>query len=261
MTRVLILRTAGTNCDLETKYAFELQGAQVSLTHLNILKSSGGKLDDFQIICIPGGFSYGDDIAAGKVFANQLKFWFRDSLCKFIDTGGLILGICNGFQVLAKTGILPDGDFAQKVTLIANTSGRFEDRWTYLASKLDTKDNRARHIWLQGLPKTISLPVAHGEGKFFASKDTLDLLERNGQISFQYCDAEGNLKGYPYNPNGSFCNIAGISDTSGRIFALMPHPERHMFFEQNPCWKEGISRESEYPWGKKIFENAVKYFD
>ncbi|MFH1768658.1 MAG: phosphoribosylformylglycinamidine synthase subunit PurQ, partial [Candidatus Omnitrophota bacterium] len=170
-TKVVIIRTAGTNCDKETLFAFQTVKAEAELLHINLLRRKK-KLSDYQIICLPGGFSYGDDLGAGKILSLELKLWFRDSLVSFLEKGGLILGICNGFQVLVKTGILPDLDFSQKVTLTVNDSGRFEDRWTFLKSNTLDSDlggkkilPAARNIWSKGLPDYINLPVAHGEGK------------------------------------------------------------------------------------------------
>lgn len=246
---VLILRTAGINCDKETEFAFKTVGARASLLHLNSLKAAKSLLK-YQIIVVPGGFSYGDDLGAGKVFSLELLLWFKDMLREFIDKGGLILGICNGFQVLVKTGILPDLDFVQKVTLTDNDSGRFEDRWVYLKNK--NKEN----IWLKGLPEIITLPVAHGEGKFYAPADILDKIRQNGQVALQYSDGQGRSSGYPFNPNGSLEDIAGIIDVSGRVFGLMPHPERFIFSHHSPFWKN----KDVFPIGLKIFENAVNYF-
>ncbi|MBU1113200.1 MAG: phosphoribosylformylglycinamidine synthase subunit PurQ, partial [Candidatus Omnitrophica bacterium] len=164
--KALIIRTAGTNCDKETEFAFQSAGAETSLFHINYLKQRSD-FSDFQIVCIPGGFSYGDDLGAGKILSLELISWFKDALKQFIDKGGLILGICNGFQVLVKTGILPDKDFQQKVTLTDNDSGRFEDRWVYL--KVENEG-----VWLKGLDEKIVLPVAHGEGKFYTESGILD---------------------------------------------------------------------------------------
>ncbi len=256
MVKSLVIRTAGTNCDLETKFALELAKSKVSLWHMNKLKNNPAGLLDFNIICFPGGFTYGDDISAGKVFANQLKFWFKDYLLKFIEKGGIILGICNGFQILVKTGILPDLDFEQKVSLVMNNSGKFESRWVYLKSDKNKISQTVKDIWIKGLPDIIHLPVAHGEGKFYADKNVLEKLEDNKQIIFKYVDSKGEEKGYPCNPNGSMCNIAGISDATGKVLALMPHPERCIYPYQMPLWQQ----EETSAWGIKIFENAVNYF-
>lgn len=251
--KVLILRTAGINCDKETEFAFALAGAKTYLQHINYLKEEV-KLCDYQIIAIPGGFSYGDDLGAGKILSLELLLWFKEELNRFIEKGGLMIGICNGFQVLVKTGILPDLDFKQKVTLVDNDSCRFEDRWTYL--KTQSAERKAHSVWLKDLPEIISLPVAHGEGKFYAEKTVLDKIEQNNQVVLRYVEKNGGLAGYPFNPNGSLANIAGITDSAGRIFGLMPHPERFIFKHQWPRWKE----EELYSFGLKIFENGVNYF-
>lgn len=250
MVRVCVLRTAGTNCDIETAFAFEQASAKVELLHINKLLNKEKNLLDFQILAIPGGFTYGDDIAAGKILANQLRFKLWAEVKKFIDKGNLIIGICNGFQILVKAGILPYPDGKQVVTLAWNDSGKFEDRWVYLKV--------TRCIWTKKLPEIIYLPVAHGEGKFVANEDSvINELEKDNQIVFQYVDEKGNLAGYPYNPNGSLRNIAGITDLSGRILGLMPHPERFIYKQQHPRWKR---EKIQIPHGRLIFKNGVDYF-
>jgi phosphoribosylformylglycinamidine synthase len=255
--KVLILRTAGTNCDKETKFAFEKAKARAYLIHINEVISGNKKLADYQILVLPGGFSYGDDIAAGKILANELIYKFKEQLVEFIDEGRLIIGICNGFQVLVKSGILPDASFRQKVSLTTNTSGKFEDRWTYLKVQ-DSKPKRQKCIWVEGLPEVIYLPVAHGEGKFIVpNRKVLDELKRNAQVVFQYCNEKGELSGYPDNPNGSQDNIAGICDKTGRILGLMPHPERNILGTHHPRWmREGLKKEGD---GLLIFKNGVEY--
>ncbi len=253
--KVLVLRTAGINCDRETESAFGALGADCQRLHINTLKEKR-TLRGYQIICVPGGFSYGDDLGAGKIFSLELLLWFKDQLQVFLAGGGLMIGICNGFQVLVKTGILPDADFIQKVTLTDNDSGRFEDRWVYLRVPQDP-DHPARKIWLQKLPPVIQLPVAHGEGKFFAKDDILDTMKTQRQAALQYADAQGNNAGYPQNPNGSLDHIAGITDKTGRILGLMPHPERCFHQHHYPFWH---GKERGIPFGRRILENAVEYF-
>lgn len=249
MIKVCVLRTAGTNCDEETKFAFADLGAAAELVHINQLLKKEKRLKDYQILAIPGGFTYGDDISAGKILANQLRYQLWDEVQEFIKEG-LIIGICNGFQVLVKAGLLPFSDGKQCVSLAWNDSGRFEDRWVYLR----TKDSICN--WSKSLPDIIYLPVAHGEGKFIADDGLLDELEKNGQVVFQYCDEKGNLKDYPYNPNGSLRNIAGICDPSGRILGLMPHPERFVQPTQHPRW----SRERiDVPHGRLLFQNGLSF--
>ena len=248
--KVCVLRSAGTNCDQETAAAFSLAGASAELLHINSLVSNKRTLDDFGILALPGGFSYGDDIASGKIFANELRFKLIDSLRKFIADGKLIIGICNGFQILVKSGLLPgDTNFSQTTSLIINDSGKFESRWVYLKSN-------GHCVWTKGLKKIIYLPVAHGEGKFVVSdQQVLNRLKKNNQIVFQYSDRAGNFSGYPDNPNGSMENIAGICDEAGRVFGLMPHPERHIFGAQHPR-KDKLKKEAD---GLQIFKNGVNF--
>lgn len=250
MVKVCLLRTAGTNCDLETAFAFQQEGAEVELVHINQLLNREKKLTSYQVLAIPGGFTYGDDLGAGKILANQLRFQLWEDLMRFIQTGNLIIGICNGFQVLVKAGLLPFRDGIQQVTLTWNDSGKFEDRWVYLKKNSNS-------VWTRSLPEIIYLPVAHAEGKFVAEEGVLEQLEQAGQIAFQYVDEKGQLAGYPYNPNGSQKNIAGITDPSGRILGLMPHPERFIQRTQHPRWKrESILQ----PSGRLIFKNGIEFF-
>lgn len=249
--KVCVLRSAGTNCDLETAAAFELAGASVERLHINQLVNAKRSLDEFHILALPGGFSYGDDIASGKIFANELRFKLVDSLRKFIADGKLIIGICNGFQILVKSGLLPgDVNFNQTTSLIINDSGKFESRWVYLKSSV------SKCVWTKGLKEIIYLPVAHGEGKFVAGdKQLLNRLKKSKQIVFQYVDGAGKFSGYPDNPNGSMESIAGITDTTGRIFGLMPHPERHICAGQHPR-KNELHRTDN---GLTIFKNGVNF--
>ncbi len=250
--KVCILRSAGTNCDKETAAAFQIAGAVAESVHINSLVSGERILDDFHILALPGGFSYGDDIASGKIFANELRFKLADALRKFIKDGKLIIGICNGFQILVKSGLLPGGaELKQNTSLIINDSGKFEDRWVYLKPS-------GKCAWTRGLKQIIYLPVAHGEGKFVTQdKDVLSRLKVNKQIVFQYCGADGKLSGYPDNPNGSTENIAAICDRTSRILGLMPHPERHIFSAQHP--RNWNLKSKKYGDGFAIFKNGVRY--
>lgn len=263
--KVCVLRSAGTNCDKETAFAFSKAGAVAELVHINQLVSGRQNLSAYQILALPGGFTYGDDLGAGRVFANELKSKLRNMLKEFVDDGKLIIGICNGFQILVKSGLLPgSNDFQQTASLIINDSGKFEDRWVYLKSQKVPAYRQAgkvrsqKCVWTRGLPEIIYLPVAHGEGKFITQdKSALKKLKNNGQIVFQYSDGAGSLAGYPHNPNGSLENIAGITDRTGRIFGLMPHPERHIAFIQHPRWT-GLKKKKEGD-GLQIFRNGVEY--
>ncbi|MCM8782007.1 MAG: phosphoribosylformylglycinamidine synthase I [Candidatus Omnitrophica bacterium] len=253
--RTLILRAAGTNCDQETAFAFQMAGAKAALVHINQLASGEEELNDYQILAIPGGFTYGDDIASGKILANELKHKLQDDIKRFISKGKLIIGICNGFQVLVKAGLLPNlgNRFQIEATLTVNDSARFEDRWVYLKRE-DTKC-----VWTKMLSKEIIyLPVAHGEGKFIAKDETiLKLLDSEGLVVFRYVDKNGKVGSYPINPNGSVDNIAGICDQTGRIFGLMPHPERHIDYTQHPNWTR--QRKNKEGDGLAIFRSGVEY--
>lgn len=269
MVKVIVLRTAGTNCDNETAFAFELAGAKSELIHVNELARREKDLSDYQILAIPGGFTYGDDIASGKILANELKYKLEEKLQRFIKDGKLIIGICNGFQVLVKSGLLPNlsGDFQTiEATLTLNDSDKFEDRWVYLKRtsakpprKGTMKDKRKTEcVWVDGIDDIIQLPVAHGEGKFIPKDEAvLNRLRTDGLIVFEYVDDKGRRAGYPHCPNGSVENIAGICDRSGRIFGLMPHPERHVTRYQHPCWTRGRPREAGD--GLAIFKNGVRF--
>lgn len=248
---VLILRTAGTNCDQETAYAFEKAGASTEKLHINRVFERSAELDRFHVLAIPGGFTYGDDIASGKVLANELRFKLRDAVAKFVRDGKLIIGICNGFQALVKAGLLPWEEGRSDATLTFNDSNRFEDRWVYLKACSGTSA-----FVKEG--DDIYAPVAHGEGKFVPRDDkVLSRLEGAGQVVFRYTGPDGSPAGYPWNPNGSVGNIAGICDPTGRIFGLMPHPERHVEPTQHPRWtRDGLKGEGD---GLKVFRNAVTF--
>lgn len=257
--RVIILRTAGTNCDKETAFAFELAGAAAELVHINELSRKAKDLNSYHILAIPGGFTYGDDIASGKILANELKFKLKDAVQKFIDDGKLIIGICNGFQVLVKAGYLPNlsGDFrTQEATLTLNDSAKFEDRWVYLKQRAKSRERKC--VWTRDIGEIIYLPVAHGEGKFIPKDNkVLRQLKEKRLIVFEYVDEKGKGRDYPYNPNGSVENIAGICDMTGRIFGLMPHPERHITPYQHPRWTR--DRLPKYGDGFAIFKNGVDF--
>jgi phosphoribosylformylglycinamidine synthase subunit PurQ / glutaminase len=257
--KALILRTAGINCDLESTYAFEKAGASAERIHVNRLIENPKLLDDFQILCVPGGFSYGDDLGAGRVLASQIVVHFRDRVQAFLSRGNLAIGICNGFQVLVKTGLLPgpvDGDedpFAQTVTVTYNDSGKFEDRWVHL--RVDTD----QCVFLEK-GETLYLPVAHGEGKVIPSDEQhRKTLSKLGRVALRYVGPDGEAKpGYPWNPNGSLGDIAALTDATGHVLGLMPHPERHVSGLQHPQWtRNGAAPEGE---GLRLFTRAVGYF-
>ncbi|MBN1177029.1 MAG: phosphoribosylformylglycinamidine synthase I [Dehalococcoidales bacterium] len=248
--KVLMLRAPGTNCDFETQVAYETAGAEVDSALVTELFRGEKKLNDYQILVSPGGFTYGDDISAGKIFANEIRLRLGEDIIKFVEGGKLVMGICNGFQVLVKAGILPgfNRKSAQPLTLTTNDSGRFECRWTHL--KVNEK---SPCVFTRGI-KSLYIPVAHGEGKLVAAPDVIQRLN----VVVQYADEKGDTTaGYPYNPNGSINNIAGICDDSGRIFALMPHPERFIRWTQHPRWTREAPRETGD--GLQVFVNAVDW--
>jgi phosphoribosylformylglycinamidine synthase len=258
--KVAIIRTAGTNCDFETKKAFELAGAHAERVHINQFINHTRKLPEYEILAVPGGFSYGDDIASGKILANEIKNKLGEQIAKFAMDGKPIIGICNGFQILVKMGLLPDTKlFKQTSTLTFNDSDKFECRWINLkAEKREKgKEKKANCLWTKNLPEIIQLPVAHGEGKFVAGdKKILDELEKSGQVVFRYVSPDGKLTGYPYNPNGATNNIAGICNKEGNVFGLMPHPERFVYKWQHPS---RLGADDDFGWGLQIFKNAVEY--
>jgi phosphoribosylformylglycinamidine synthase I len=249
--RVLVLRAPGTNCDEETAFAWHRAGAEAETWHVGRVVESPGALDSFQVLTLPGGFSYGDDLGAGRILATRLGTVLGDALRRFRERDGLVLGICNGFQVLVKAGLLPGTPENGPATLTFNDSGHFEARWVRLVPS-------------SGLcpflvdDEPIELPVAHGEGKFVvADSAALSALEAAGQVVLRYADPDGNpTTSYPANPNGSPGAVAGVCDPTGRIFGLMPHPERHVDPLHHPRWtRRGLDREGD---GLRIFRNAVK---
>ncbi len=247
--RVCILKTDGTNCDNETVHSFEKVGADAQIVLLNQLRSGEKKLSSFEILVIPGGFSYGDDIASGKLFALELMNFLSDQLHDFIAQSKLIIGICNGFQVLVRAGLLPyPQKKEQHATLLHNNSGKFECRWISLIIE------PSECIFMRGLVgKQIKIPVAHGEGKFFATQSVMDQLESDQLVVARYASPEGVATDhYPDNPNGSLHAIAGVCDSTGRIFGLMPHPERFIYEYQSPF-------QEQEPAGITIFSNAISY--
>jgi phosphoribosylformylglycinamidine synthase len=249
--RALILRAPGTNCDEETAAAWERAGAATETLHVGRVLEDPAALDGFGALTIPGGFSYGDDLGAGRILAVQLDA-LGDALARFRDRGGLVLGICNGFQVLVRAGLLPGGD-AGPATLTKNDSGHFEGRWTRLAPE----PNRRGCPFLDGLDGVLEMPAAHGEGKFLMARpEDLELLEAAGQVVLRYVDADGApTQAYPANPNGSPRAVAGLCDATGRVFGLMPHPERHIEGIHHPRWtREGLRDEGD---GLRLFRNAV----
>ncbi len=249
----LVLTGYGINCEEESKYAIEKSGGSADIMHVNRVMENPGVLEDYNLLFFPGGFSFGDDLGSGKVMANMIKTRLKDKLIEFKEGEKLILGVCNGFQVLVKMGLLPIPDFEQRVTIIENDSGHFEDRWVFLKV-----NKRSPCIFTSGMEYTL-LPVRHGEGKFVTKDDeTLNRIVDDDLMVMQYVDKRGELAGYPANPNGSILNIAGICDRTGYIFGLMPHPEAFNSVENCPYWTLGTIKEA---YGLKIFKNAVAYLE
>ncbi len=285
--RVLVVRAPGTNCDQETAFAFEQAGGSAEVAHINQLLNERDLVNQFQVLCIPGGFSYGDDLAAGRILGNQIRHHLSDVLFQFRDAGKLILGICNGFQVLMRSGLfLTDESNSEAVaTLTLNDSGKYEDRWVRLAV------DETQCVFFRDI-QSLYLPVAHAEGKFVVRDEaTFEALSQQGQLFLRYdhLDYSGNQAGvastvdtrvqasdggvttvatqdekqtkmvpFPANPNGSQGNVAGVCDETGRVCGLMPHPERYIDRTQHPRWtREELSAEGD---GLAVFRNAISYF-
>lgn len=251
--RVAVLYGVGLNCDYETQHAFGLAGGKAERVLSNRLMEHPGDLQQYDVLAIPGGFSYGDDIAAGIVLATKMKRRLGEQIDGFIGDGKPVIGICNGYQVLVKGGFLPDfgGNNAQEVTLTYNDSGRFEDRWVYL------RNGSSRCLFTEGID-TLELPVRHGEGKFVADPETLRRLQDDDLVVFRYVgrDGEGQPE-YPLNPNGSVGDIAAITNPAGNVLGIMPHPEGSIFREQHPRWtREDLPEEG---GGLQMFRNAIDY--
>jgi phosphoribosylformylglycinamidine synthase len=235
-TRALVLRTAGTNCDGETVRALELAGARVELVHVGRVLAEPARLDEAELLVFPGGFSYGDDVAAGRVFGLELRHGLLEQLCAFVDRGGHVLGVCNGFQVLVESGLLEREEGARElpprsIALYDNASNRFECRWVTLRAE------RSAAAWLEP-GWLLPCPVAHGEGRFAVRDEAVlrRLLEK-GQVALRYARADGtSASAYPDNPNGSVHGIAGVCDPTGRVLGLMPHPERNVDPWHHPHW-------------------------
>lgn len=253
--KALVLRAAGTNCDMETQHALNQAGFEAQRVHVFRLMEAPSTLADYQFLVIPGGFSYGDDVAAGKILANQMLHRLAEPLNEFIAADKLMLGICNGFQVMIKSGLLPWGrvdpvQANRDATLGWNDCGKFEDRWIHLSCDSD------KCVFL---PKgeIIALPIAHGEGKFVPRDDgVLNRLTQDDQVALRYVDPAGDSGGYPVNPNGSIDDIAGICDPTGRAMGLMPHPERFVEITHHPQWTRGGVQQAD---GRVFFRNAFEY--
>lgn len=254
--RVCVLRAAGTNCEAETAHAFERFGARAEVVHVNRALEDPARLDGVDVLAIPGGFSYGDDAGAGAVWACELRERLGDPLLALVARGGLVMGICNGFQVLVRLGLLPGLDAplgVREVALADNDSHKYEDRWVTLgiASR--------RCVFVGDMPAP-RLPVAHGEGRIVClDAATRARLVAEDRVVFQYVDAGGTpTESYPANPNGSELGIAGLTDATGQVLGLMPHPERALFGHHVPDWTRRGEPDALGP-GAPLFENAVAW--
>jgi|LauGreDrversion4_2_1035121.scaffolds.fasta_scaffold02179_9 phosphoribosylformylglycinamidine synthase len=271
--KVCVLRAPGTNCDIETAWAFELAGAKPERLHLNRLLENPARLADFQILCIPGGFSYGDDLGAGIIFSRQLRGQLNDAIRQFLTADKLVLGICNGFQTILKAGLLmrrgvaspAESGLESEVTLTWNSNGRYTDRWVRL------KVASSNSAFLRDIDE-FDVPIAHAEGRIAVRQpQLLEQLRQHNQIALCYWSARAaqlaatsgdptriELLPEPENPNGSLANIAGLCDETGKVLGLMPHPERFLFATQHPHWtRKGLRGEGD---GIRIFRNAVTWF-
>ncbi len=270
--RALILHANGTNRDAEAAQAFELAGAQAEIVPLNQLRAKEKQWSDYQLLVLPGGFSYADALGAGKLLALDLQVYFADQVREFVERGKPVLGICNGFQALVKAGLLPSpiracpehsegrGDGGEvTATLTFNASGRFECRWVTLVPR-----SRAC-IWTRGLQEPIYCPVAHGEGNFMlADPGVLETLQTRDQIALTFAQDDGSPANgaYPDNPNGSLADIAGVCNLQGNVLGLMPHPEDHVLPYQHPRWTRRRSPSGEGETGRMglpLFVNGVRH--
>ena len=254
MTRpqVLILHATGTNRDREAAWAVERAGGEPVILHVNELSQRPARLRSFQMFILPGGFSYGDALGAGRLWASDLRWLLEEELALFIDTGRPVLGICNGFQALVKSGWLPGPlEAGPQATLARNASNRFECRWVLLEP-----DAGSPCVFTQGLVERIFCPVAHGEGRFIPRDEAvLARLRAHRQIALKYVSADGRPPSYPANPNGSAADIAGICNARGNVLGLMPHPEDHIVPWQRPGWTRGIQG----LMGLPLFRRGVSY--
>lgn len=263
--KAIILTGYGINSEEETALVFEKGGGESEIVHINDIIENPKKLDEFQIMAVPGGFSYGDETGSGNAYANKIKYRLTEQILSFVKQDKLLIGICNGFQIVVNTGLVPavDENYGERqAALMHNKTARLECRWVWL------KNTSKKCIWTRDI-NLLHVPIAHGEGNFYTEPEILEKMKARDQIAFKYVNEDGspaNLQ-FPINPNGSLEDIAGICDPSGRIFGLMPHPERNLAFTNDVRWpllKEKLIREGkEIPKegaGLKIFKNAVKYF-
>ncbi len=263
--KVLVITGYGINCEEEIAYVFNKVGGQAEIVHINDLIDGHKKMADYQILAIPGGFSYGDDTGAGNALSNRIRNHLNDQILSFATQDKLAIGICNGFQMITNLGLVPatKNQYGKReVVLMWNSTARYECRW------INVKNTSKKCIWTRNID-TMLLPVAHGEGNFYAEAEVLTEMRNNDQIVFKYIKPDGSPANceFPYSPNGALEDIAAITDPSGRLFGLMPHPERYHSFINHPTWtleKERLTREGKQPpeegEGLIIFRNAVEYF-
>ena len=250
----LILQARGTNRDYDVAEALAVAGAETKCVPLNHLRANQKRFADYQMLVLPGGFSYADSLGAGKLLAIDLNTYFMEEINVFVQSGKPVIGICNGFQALIKSGVLPFGTATTDtgVTLTYNACGHFECRWVTL------KSVSQKCIWTRDLNELIECPVAHGEGNFQTNPDfQLSTFLENDQVALAYICPDGSpaAGAYPFNPNGSIHDIAGICNPQGNVLGLMPHPENHIHPFQHPNWARGISRND----GLALFKNGVRY--
>jgi phosphoribosylformylglycinamidine synthase len=249
--KIIIMSGYGLNCEEETKYAFEWAGGLADIVHINDLIKNPKMLADYQILAFPGGFAYGDDTGSGKAYANKFKNHLSRELAEFLLRDTLVIGICNGFQIVTNLGILPGG-------LTYNKTGRYLDRWVDLKIA-------GRSPWLTGIKK-LSVPIAHGEGRYVIPEKEYRKMQKNKEIAFIYEKGEMcKFQNLEKNPNGSDYDIAGVLAYNGRVLGLMPHPERAMFAHQSPMWSLDKARgrrikENKEGQGLQIFKNGINYF-
>jgi len=258
---ILILTGYGANCEAETEYAWEMAGASPRLVHLHDLLERPDMLGQFKALMFIGGFSFGDHMGSGQVLALRLYSRAREEIVNFIRNGNLVLGVCNGFQVMVKLGLLPgfDGEYlSRNITLTHNDCGVFQNFWINLGF-----ESKCPCIFTRGL-KTMPLPIRHGEGKIITlDKAVLDRIENEKCVVCRYIDVQTGrpTMRFPNNPNGSLNSIAGLCDSTGRVFGLMPHPEAYLFAENHPQWQKqkNDGKLPKHGLGLKIFQNAVEY--
>jgi len=252
--KVCVLRAPGTNCDRETLWCLEKVGLSAAVVHVKRLLDGAQQLSSFQALVIPGGFSYGDHVRAGALLGKTLEKRLSKELEEFTASGKPILGICNGFQVLVECGLLPGEGL--RAALTTNASSVFECRWVWL------RVEETACLFTRDMMPCVSLPVAHGEGRFLAGEEELAEMRREKLVALTYALPDGSpaRERYPYNPNGSLHDIAGLCNRAGNVLGLMPHPERAFLSIHHPCWTRAKSSEM-HGHGYKVFKNMAAYLD